>query len=153
MFKDQNNRLQPETVEELFYLIANVKANRLILLELGKVSLYFSSISKKVTIELVDYKISLDNSSVRHVLKNHSNPVKEKKRGQEAIVEEDFNRVEEIVLHYDNVTFEGKDKSSPSLVLKFTKDIEGKLYTCLFEIRKTQERLNLKTMYKKKRKK
>lgn len=152
MIRDSKNRLQPQDFKELFELIAKDKGSRLILLELGAVSLAFSDTQERVTIELVDYNICIDNNAVRHTLKRHSNKKKEEARGQVAVNKLDFERVEEVVVEYDNISFQGKDFSSTKQnnLLKFEKSVDGLRYICIVEIRVASERVALKTMYKKK---
>lgn len=55
MKQDTKGRIQPETIKELFELIAKDKGTRLVLIELGEVSIYFSSLEEKTTIELLAY--------------------------------------------------------------------------------------------------
>ena len=121
MITDSKNRLQPESFVELFELIAQDSGSRLILLQLKKVSLFFSAIEEEITIELVDYTLTMDNSSVNHIKRKHGNQIREDRKKQIAIVNRDFERIEEVVEFYDNIEYKGLDKSTGNQLIKFFK--------------------------------
>jgi len=150
MITDGKNRLQPESFVELFELIAQDSGSRLILLQLKTVSLFFSGIEEEITIELIDYTLTVDNSSVNHIKRKHGNQTREDKKKQIAVVNGDFERVEEVVEFYDNIEYKGLDKSTGNQLIKLEKVIDRVKYICIQEIRATHQRLNLKTLYKKK---
>lgn len=150
MITDSKNRLQPENFVELFELIAQDSGSRLILLQLKTVSLFFSALEEEITIELVDYTLTMDNSSLNHIKRKHGNQTREDKKKQIAVVNGDFERIEEVVEFYDNIEYKGLDKSTGNQLIKLEKIIDGVKYICIQEIRATHQRLNLKTLYKKK---
>ncbi|UZA02094.1 PLxRFG domain-containing protein [Moraxella bovis] len=94
-------------------------------------------------IDVVGFDIGIDESSIRHTLKEHGDEVSERKRGQTAIVEQDFGLVADIVNNADEIK-----KGDVDNTLIFEKKL-GNTYVVVQELRIGKRKLSLKTMYKK----
>lgn len=104
-------------------------------------------VKAKTGINLDGYRRILDSSSIKHVIKNHGNKEVEEKRGQIAVVEDDFLKIPEIA-DTNNVIFEGVNKRGLRVLL-YMKKIKG-VYYFYQEIRTKRKELAMLTMYKKK---
>lgn len=94
---------------------------------------------------------AIDNSAIRHNQKNHGNPEKEAKKGQIAIVEDDYQLIPDILEDYDTVRKSDKTNKVGNEVVVYTKEYpDGTIYY-LEEIRTGRESLAFDTMYKKKK--
>ena len=104
--------------------------------------------------DLTGFCVEIDNYGIKHAFDRHGNETKEAKQGQIAITEEDFTLIPLIITDFDSVIYNefvnGKT-IEPALV--FEKEIDGR-YFVVQQIKTVtkkgkQNRLLLKTMYKK----
>lgn len=119
---------------------------------IGKVSLaYQDKIAKVADVDVGDFEHGIDESTVRHIFKNHGNPEVEAKLGQVAVTKKDFEKLKEV--------FENPDQIRPvstgphgGLAFELNKTIGNRIY-CIQEVRKGRKKMALVTMWIKKTKK
>lgn len=94
-----------------------------------------------------EYKHVIDNNAIRHTLKNHGGQ-QEEKRGQIPLTDSDFERIEDVVSNYDDISVE-KGKRNNFNILYSKKYDDG---TTIFveEKRDGRKELAAITMWKKK---
>jgi len=109
-----------------------------------------ASLKDGLDVSLYDY--ALDKASIEHVFKKHGNGAIETQRGQRAVVSSDYKLIPEILNHPDSVKYGGLSAIGYPAFL-YQKDIDGELYTVVFEVRKGRKMLVLQTMYIRARKK
>ena len=109
-----------------------------------------ASLKGGLDVSLYDY--ALDKASIEHVLNKHGNAAIEAQRGQRAVVSSDYKLIPEILNHPDSVKYGGLSAIGRPTFL-YQKDIDGELYTVVFEVRKRRKMLALQTMYIKAKKK
>jgi valyl-tRNA synthetase len=81
---------------------------------------------------------------VKHVLQGHGDKKREKKRGQEAVKEQDFELMVQIVNNPEIVFFDGMDRLGRDC-FQFQSTFESK-YIIIMEVRTGRRQLALKTM-------
>ena len=96
------------------------------------------------TLDLSDFVISMDSFSIRHILQGHGNKKRENNRGQEAVTEQDFEMISEIINNPDTIIFDGLNKHR-NHSFQFQSKIKNK-YFIFTEVRKGRKQLALKTM-------
>ena len=138
-------------IEEIANLIAYVRqseingTNKNKVLLLGLVSKNTSlKIKEESGIDLQEYNISIDAYGIKHVLQGHGDKKRENNRGQEAVTEEDFGLLCQIINQPDNVFFDGKDKFGRDC-FQFQIHLQHK-YVVIMEVRTGRKQLALKTM-------
>lgn len=89
------------------------------------------------------WQVALDETYLRHILKNHGNEKSENARGQSAIGLQDFSRIMEVVRGYDKASA-GDDS------IVFEKNIDGN-YTLVTTLRTGRKKLAVTTLYKSKK--
>lgn len=109
-----------------------------------------NSLDEKLKVSGFDY--ALDKASVEHVFKKHGNSAVEAKQGQRAVIATDYALIPTIINTPDSVQYGGLSAIGSS-VFRYKKDIDGELYTVVFETRKRRKMLVLQTMYIKSKKK
>jgi len=102
-----------------------------------------------VRVDGFDY--ALDKSSILHVFENHGDVKTESNRGQRAVNAKDFRILPRILNEPDRVE-DGGQAANGMPTLRYIKDIEGELYTAVFEARKGRKMLSLQTFYIRKKK-
>ena len=95
-------------------------------------------------LDLSDFVISMDSFSIRHILQGHGNKKRENNRGQEAVTEQDFEMISEIINNPDTIIFDGLNKHR-NHSFQFQSKIKNK-YFIFTEVRKGRKQLALKTM-------
>ena len=95
-------------------------------------------------LDLSDFVISMDSFSIRHILQGHGNKKRENNRGQEAVTEQDFEMISEIINNPDTIIFDGLNKHR-NHSFQFQSEINNK-YFIFTEVRKGRKQLALKTM-------
>ena len=95
-------------------------------------------------LDLSDFVISMDSFSIRHILQGHGNKKRENNRGQEAVTEQDFKMISEIINNPDTIIFDGLNKHR-NHSFQFQSEIKNK-YFIFTEVRKGRKQLALKTM-------
>jgi hypothetical protein len=105
-------------------------------------------IKKAVNVDLQGYKICIDTNSIKHILKQHGNPIKEAQHGQIAVTNSDFEKISSIINNPDKIM-----KGNINNTIKFIKRI-GYKYFVIEEVKthlnNKKNRIILKTMYIKK---
>ena len=94
-----------------------------------------------------NYKHTIDNSGIRHILNNHGTE-KEYKRGQIPVTDNDFQLIEDIVNNYDEVST-GTNKRGQVVVTYVKSYPDGTTYY-VEEVRVGRKELAADTMYKRK---
>lgn len=95
---------------------------------------------------------SFETSAVSHNQKHHGNPNVEAARGQIAITAEDYNRIPDILDHYDKVSKSpNKTKGTENDVIIYEKEFDDGYVFYLEEKRDNRKSLAFHTMYKKKK--
>ena len=105
------------------------------------------TIEIKTGFKLVGFKRIIDKFGINHTLKNHGNEDIEKRRGQIAITEEDFELVPQIVKS-QNIIYVSKNKMGNDIIL-YEAIINATFYY-VEEVRKGRNELCMATMYKRK---
>ncbi|OIO75433.1 MAG: hypothetical protein AUJ57_00080 [Zetaproteobacteria bacterium CG1_02_53_45] len=95
-------------------------------------------------VSLYDYAV--DRSAVGHVRDHHGDAGTEAKRGQRAIVADDYAMLPKILNNPDTVTYGGTTDIGRDAI-RFTKAIGDELFTAVFEIRSGRKMLVLQTFY------
>ena len=96
------------------------------------------------TLDLTDFVISMDSFSIRHILQGHGDKKRENNRGQEAVTEQDFEMISEIINNPDTIVFDGLNKQR-NHSFQSQSEINNK-YFIFTEVRKGRMQLALKTM-------
>ena len=91
-------------------------------------------ILEKTGMDVAGFTRVLDNYGVRHTIKQHGDQVKESRRGQVAVVLNDFGLIPLITAQPDNVFADGKNKIGRDVIV-FVKVIDGIGYRHVEEIR------------------
>lgn len=95
---------------------------------------------------------SFETSAVSHNQKHHGNPTVEAARGQIAITAEDYNRIPDILDHYDKISKSpNKTKGTENDVIIYEKEFDDGYVFYLEEKRDNRKSLAFHTMYKKKK--
>lgn len=123
-------------------------ADRRTILALGKVT-NAPLILEKTGLNVAGFTRVLDNYGVRHTIKQHGNWTKETKRGQIAVMLEDFEKIALITSQPDNIFADGKNKIGRD-VLVFVKVIDGIGYRHVEEIRGKHKLVATDSLRKKK---
>ena len=95
-------------------------------------------------IDIRGYNISIDAYGIKHVLQGHGDKKRENARGQQAVTENDFTMLFQIINQPDDVFFDGKDKFG-RYCFQFQIQKEHK-YVVIMEVRTGRKQLTLKTM-------
>jgi hypothetical protein len=101
----------------------------------------------KTGFKLIGFKRIIDKFGINHTLKNHGNVEIEKRRGQIAITEKDFELVPEIVKS-QNIIHVSKNKIGNDIILY--EAIIKETFYYVEEVRKGRKELCMTTMYKRK---
>lgn len=95
-------------------------------------------------VELYDY--ALDPSSIGHIRRKHGEAAGELVRGQRPVIASDYSALPGILNAPDLEEYAGlSDVGHP--VVRYKKQIDGELYTTVFEIRKKRRMLVLQSMW------
>jgi phage-Barnase-EndoU-ColicinE5/D-RelE like nuclease3 len=79
-------------------------------------------------IDVSNHWVCLDNFGIIHTLEHHGNITAERKRGQVAVVKEDFLTMLEVFLYPDEILSIGKTNKSQKPTLQFIKTIRDKIF-------------------------
>ena len=138
-------------IEEILDLISYIKyseiegTNKNKVLFLGEISEYTSSkIIEQSGINVEGFKISIDAYGVKHVLQGHGDKRRENQRGQQAVREEDFELMVQIINNPEIIFFDGTDRLGRDC-FQFQATFDSK-YVIIMEIRTGRKQLALKTM-------
>lgn len=111
-------------------------------------------IFNETSIDVSGHWVCIDNYGITHALEHHGNPVSEGKRGQEAVMKEDFVKMLDVFLFPDEIRSTGNTSKSQMPSLQFVKKIEDKIFvvkevrTITSQKKKKLSRLVFHTMYK-----
>jgi hypothetical protein len=76
-----------------------------------------SKIFKDCGIDLKNYKHIIDNYSILHIIKNHGDAIKEKKKKQLPVTIDYFKKIKSIISNPDNVYYDGKNKIGRDVIV------------------------------------
>lgn len=105
-------------------------------------------------IDVFKHWVCIDNYGIIHTLEQHGNPLSESRRGQVAVVKEDFVKFLDVFLEPDEISLSGKTKRTNLPLLQFMKVLDDKKFvlkevrTIISTKKKKVSRLVLHTMYK-----
>lgn len=94
-----------------------------------------------------DYRHVVDNSAIRHIFKQHGGQ-SEYNRGQIPIIEDDFNKIADIVENYDTISIETGKRGDVNIV--YSKKYEDGTTIYVEEKRNKRKELAATSMWKKK---
>lgn len=101
-------------------------------------------IEAEIGVDLQEYSILIDAYAINHILQGHGDKKRENSRGQEAVTQDDFGLLYQIINRPDHVFFDGKDKFGRDC-FQFQSYL-GNKYVVIMEIRTGRKQLALKTM-------
>jgi hypothetical protein len=137
-----------ETIKAFVGKVLSTTGNKKDSVSLGTISGENSQrIKESTNLDVSEYERIIDNYSVRHILRNHGNEVREASRGQIAVTQDDIARIPEIAEQADRVSIKGKTKQGRD-VIGYEKRINGFIYY-MEEVRTGQKQLVPVTLYKK----
>ena len=143
--EDRENKVSQAEIDNLINVALSQKDGNRHFVNLGTVSDKTATDILQLTGQDVSgWQVSIDESAVRHTLKQHGNTEQEAKRGQVAVNHDDFKKIFEIIHDYDELSL-GNEQNT----VKFVKNI-GEQFVLIEEMRLRRKKLSLKTMYKKK---
>ena len=127
--------------------IAKSNDNKKAEITLGNVGNDFIENAKMHNLDIADYAHTIDSYSIRHILREHGNALKEKKRGNVALTENDIKQIPKILQSPDYIIYGAKTKQNLDSVIFVRNNNDG---SSIFieEVRTKQKTLATKTMYK-----
>lgn len=140
------------SIKQFVQKALNSSENKMQRIELGDVTEAQNEDYKKMGFNFNGYKHTVDNYTIKHIIKEHGNEGRGKTRGQFAVKEEDFELIPDIIRNYDSVKLLEKRKPKELDTLQYIKEYDNKTY--LFEeVRTGRKELAIKSLKKNKRKK
>ena len=134
-----------KNIDSLLEKTFSEKRNEKIIYEIGDVNRKVSSaIFKDCGIELSDYKHIIDNYAILHIIKNHGDAVKEKRRNQLPVTIDYFKKIKSIISNPDNVYYDGKNKIGRDVIVYEKKFNDTVIY--VEEIRTGRKQLATNSM-------
>ena len=119
---------------------------------LGKVPASTAQIVMQETgVNIADYNAVLPSDNVRHIIKNHGDPLIEQARGQSVVSGEDIAAIPEILANPDRVYVSDKADTRNRPVLVFEKQI-GDNFVTMQAVSDGTHSIQTDTLYKQKRK-
>ncbi|WP_256856093.1 phage minor head protein [Rodentibacter ratti] len=119
---------------------------------LGVVSEELVKVAKEnIGLDISDWQHSIDESSIRHILKRHGNEKVENERGQRAVTKADILLLPLIIKAFDSIEYTGTTESGNESFL-IRKEIDDEIFS-VQEIRKRHKKVAVKTMWIRKKKK
>ncbi|RRD43545.1 hypothetical protein EII18_03095, partial [Comamonadaceae bacterium OH3737_COT-264] len=103
-------------------------------------------IKQQAGLDVAGFSHSLDESAIRHIIGHHGNQALERARGQEAVTENDFARLPEVVAAPDKIE-RGHDTDDGRPTVVFQKRIGGAVYY-VQEVRSRRRKLAAQTLWK-----
>ena len=135
------------SIKKFIEKVLNIKSNELQKYSLGKLSNQQMKQVKEATgLDLRNYTRTIDSFGINHVLKKHGDHNKEKKRGQIAVIPEDFQKIKEMLIKPESIRIAGKAKRGEKLI-EYRKRISVE-YIYIEE--KRRNKLVMKTLFKRK---
>ena len=111
-------------------------------------------ILNEINMDVSGHWVCVDNYGIIHTLEHHGNPISENRRGQVAIMKEDFITMLQVFLYPDEIQASGKSNSSQKPTIQFIRKIEDKIYVVkevrtITSLKKNKlSRLVFQTMFK-----
>jgi hypothetical protein len=111
-------------------------------------------ILEETKIDVSGHWVCVDNYGIIHALEHHGRPISENKRGQVAVMKEDFVTMLQVFLHPDEIKAMGNTKNSQKPIIQFVRKIEDKIFVVkevrtITSLKKNKvSRLVFQTMYK-----
>ncbi|HHE8949886.1 TPA: phage minor head protein [Haemophilus influenzae] len=106
---------------------------------------------ESIGLDITDWQHSIDESSIRHILKQHGNEKAENKRGQRAVTKKDILLLPLVVSAFDSIEYTGtSDSGNETFLIK--KEIDDEIFS-VQEVRKRHKKIAVKTMWIKRKKK
>ena len=145
--KEARAKRAASKIRDLFKLALANKSGNKNFADIGKVS---DSVAAKIAsasgLDVSGYMHSIDESAIRHIIKEHGDESIETARGQVAITEDDIARIPEIISSPDEVLPGGKLADRNESII-FKKKI-GDSYVYVQEVRDGRKKLSAKTLWK-----
>ena len=116
LFQESATRQNPHFEQEIKQLFEK-SPNQMQQIIVGKVSPSLINIASKNGLDISDYRHSVDNSAMRHIINRHGNKEQESARGQIAITSEDFKAIPSIIYNPDFVAFGGKNRNGKDIII------------------------------------
>ena len=116
--------------------------------EVGKVSDLLVELAKdKLPVDIRGYNHDIDTSAIGHIYKNHGDVEKEAKRGQIAVVKDDYKRIPEIIYNWDYIAFGSKNKRGQDVIV-YGKNMPDGSSVYIEEVRTGRKTLTTNTFRK-----
>jgi len=142
-------KLNNVKIKEFVKQILKDKSNKLQKFSFGKLTeKQIKEIKENTGFDLTDYERIIDNYGIKYAFKQHGNIIKEQKRGQIAITENDFENILKIITNAEKIENNGKNKIGRNII-RFCKQLSEKNYYTE-EIMKKKKELAMQTFYKRK---
>jgi len=125
------------------------KLNQLKKQGLGKAAKWLVDNAKELGIDIDGFEHEITDYFKSHVLKEHGDPEKEKLKGQIAIIEDDFERIADIVKN-PNLAMIGAKRDGKN-IFYYVKKIDDGTTLYVEEILSRKKGLQSKTMFKRKK--
>jgi len=125
------------------------KLNQLKKQSLGKAAKWLVDNAKEIGIDIDGFEHEITDYFKSHVLKEHGDPKKEKLKGQIAIIEDDFEKIANIVKN-PNLAMIGAKRDGKN-VFYYVKKIDDGTTLYVEEILSSKKKLQSKTMFKRKK--
>lgn len=108
----------------------------------------------ETNINVAGHWVCIDNYGIIHALEHHGNPISESKRGQIAIMKEDFITMLQVFLNPDEIHASGNTNRSQKPSIQFVRKVNDKIYVVkevrtITSLKKNKvSRLVFQTMFK-----
>ncbi len=149
--KSKTVKVDPAIQKELHNRIQNA-----ILSSNSKKNTFLGEVSQKVVnkvkqlygIDITGRKHIISDYDIRHMIKQHGNPIIEKNKGQIAITTKDIEKIPEVILNYDSIVT-GNDNKQGKTIRYIKKFDDNKIYVVEVIPNANDKSLYIKTMWKK----
>lgn len=108
-----------------------------------------NQVKKETGVDISGYGVMMNGVDIRHIIKEHGNPVTEPERGQVAVTAEDIARVPEVIAHPDKVYLSDKTDAKGRKAIVFEKQF-GDTYITIQGVSNGKKLLQTNTLYKRK---
>ena len=108
-----------------------------------------NQVKKETGVDISGYGVMMNGVDIRHIIKEHGNPVTEPERGQVAVTAEDIARVPEVIAHPDEVYLSDKTDAKGRKAIVFEKQF-GDTYITIQGVSIGKKLLQTNTLYKRK---
>jgi hypothetical protein len=104
-------------------------------------------IKAKTGLDVTGYAHGVDSFAIAKILKDHGTARTEHPRGQSPVTRDDFLKIPDIVAHFDDVEYVGKDGTGNNDLIRYRKRYNGNTYY-VEEVRSKRRELMAKTLWK-----